>query len=94
MHELKSNPSFHTRLLHARFDNTIHRVDQVIAGDGKTISISHVRYTTLLSSSHSLMLNHIYHIHATSNNLINVSKLYRDNRTLVKFHPNYFLVKD
>ena len=70
------------------------RSDQVAVGDGKKISISHVRYVALPNSSHSLLLNHICHTPIISNNLISVSKLCRDNKAFVEFHPDYFLVKD
>ena len=67
--------------------------NQVIVGDGKKISISHVRYAALPSSSHSLLLSHIYHMPTISNNLISVSKLCR-NKAFVEFHYDYLFVKD
>ena len=91
---LGGNSSFHTRLFQVDFSNTIHKVRSSGSWGWWEISISHVRYVALPNSSHSLLLNHICHTPIISNNLISVSKLCRDNKAFVEFHPDYFLVKD
>ena len=64
-------------------------------GNGKKISISHVGYATLPTSSpNPLFLNHVLHTPAISNNLLSVTKLCSDNRAFVEFFPTYFLAKD
>lgn len=54
--------------------------DQVTVDDGKKLSISHIRHTSVSIQPIPLSLHNIYHTPSISNNLISVSKLFHDNQ--------------
>lgn len=73
---------------HISFQGT----DQVMVGNGKKFSISHVGNALLPFFGSPLTLKHILHTPTLSNNLLSITKLCFDNKAFVEFYPDYFLV--
>ena len=68
--------------------------EQVIVGNGKKLSISHVGHAYLPSKHKSLLLKNVLHTPYLTTNLLSVQKLCKDNDAYVEFHSDYFFVKN
>ncbi|KAL4576014.1 hypothetical protein LXL04_012102 [Taraxacum kok-saghyz] len=87
-HHVASNPaSFHTLSEYGG-------PDEIVLGNGKSLSISHTGHSTLPTSSRPLHLHNVLFVPQLRNNLIFVAKLCKSNNVSVEFFPYFFLVKD
>lgn len=68
--------------------------DEIVLGDGTTLSISHTGHTNLSTSTRPLNLSNVLCVPNLRKNLISVAKLCRANQVSVEFFPLHFLVKD
>jgi hypothetical protein len=77
-------------IMHAPYFST----DQVHAGNGTYMDITHIGKTIIPVSGHNFVLDKILHIPSTHKNLISVHRFTLDNDTFIEFHPYFFLIKD
>ena len=75
--------------------------DQLIIGNGKDLSICHIRHAFMIfrASNHStthitITLKHMLLVHLITKNLLSISKLTSDNPLSVEFYGNICFVKD
>lgn len=61
--------------------------DEIVLGNGKSLSISHVGNTTLSTQSRSLNLQNVLFVPQLRNNLVSVAKLCKSNNVSVEFFP-------
>ena len=63
-------------------------------GNGTSLEISHVGSSSLLSGSRLLILKNVLHVPRIAINLLSVHKLPTNNKVVIEFHANGFIVKD
>lgn len=68
--------------------------NKVIVSNGIGLTIYHVGSSSLLFGSRPLILKSVLHVSRIATNLLNVRKLSADNKVVVEFHANGFVVKD
>ena len=68
--------------------------DHLHIGDGKGLSISHIRHTMLRSRKHTFTLSNVLHIPHTTKPLLSVQKFCRYNNIYFEFQASMFYVKD
>lgn len=68
--------------------------DEIVLGNGNTLSISHTSHSSLPTSSHPLNLHNVLFIPQLRNNLISVAKFYKSNHVSVEFLSTFFFFKD
>jgi len=68
--------------------------DDVMIGDGKGLTITHLGSNKLYSSTHSFNLNNILCVPDIKRNLISIYQFCVDNNVSIEFLPWCFLVKD
>uniref|UniRef100_A0A251S8E3 Putative zinc finger, CCHC-type n=1 Tax=Helianthus annuus TaxID=4232 RepID=A0A251S8E3_HELAN len=68
--------------------------DEIVLGNGNTLSISHIGHSSIPTSSRSLLLQNVLLVPKLRNRLISVAKLCKTNQVSVEFFPFHFLVKD
>ncbi|GJT77324.1 retrovirus-related pol polyprotein from transposon TNT 1-94 [Tanacetum coccineum] len=68
--------------------------DEIVLGNGKTLSISHTSHTTIPTLSRSLNLKNVLRVPQLRNHLVSVAKLCRNNDVSVEFFRFHFFVKD
>ncbi|KAK1278000.1 hypothetical protein QJS04_geneDACA023876 [Acorus gramineus] len=62
-------------------------LDQVIVGDGKSLSISSIGSSSISASDSSLHLNNVLVVPGITKNLLSVARLSRDNNCSLEFFP-------
>ncbi|KAL5756412.1 hypothetical protein ACOSQ2_021158 [Xanthoceras sorbifolium] len=70
--------------------------DKLIVGNGNHLYIFNIGSTTIKSHTapmQQLHLNNILHVSSITENLLNISKLTRDNNVYVEFHDNGCVIK-
>nr|GEX74705.1 hypothetical protein [Tanacetum cinerariifolium] len=68
--------------------------DEIVLGNGNTLSITHIGQTHLHASSGSLALKDVLCVPQFKNKLIFVAKLCKTNQVSVEIFPTRFFVKD
>ncbi|KAD3338056.1 hypothetical protein E3N88_33577 [Mikania micrantha] len=68
--------------------------DEIVLGNGKTLSISHTGRTSIPTSTRTLSLNDVLLVPHLRNHLVSVAKLCKTNNVSVEFFPFHFFVKD
>ncbi|KAJ9556979.1 hypothetical protein OSB04_011593 [Centaurea solstitialis] len=76
--------------LHAPDDGT----DELIIGDGSSLTITHVGSLILRFSNTSLILKNVLCVPSISKNIISISRLCIDNHILIELFSFNFLIKD
>ncbi|KAH0780739.1 hypothetical protein KY290_000337 [Solanum tuberosum] len=74
--------------------NTDYDGDDVMIGDGKSLSVTHSGSTTLNTFARPLHLSNVLCVPQIKKNLISVYQLCNQNNVSVKFSPSSFVVKD
>ncbi|KAL4339361.1 hypothetical protein GQ457_08G024740 [Hibiscus cannabinus] len=69
---------------------------KLTVGNGMHLGISRIGQSSLISSSstRTLLLNNVLHVPNITKNLVSVSKLARDNKLFLEFHPCSCVVRD
>jgi len=67
---------------------------QIRVGNGQGLQISHSGHGLLPTPSRNFNLFSLFHVPQIQKNLISVNQFTRDNHVFIKFHPNFFYVKD
>ncbi|MDV3181262.1 MAG: hypothetical protein Q8830_03595 [Candidatus Phytoplasma australasiaticum] len=68
--------------------------DDVMIGDGKSLSVTHSGTITLNTFAHSLRLSNVLCVPKIKKNLISIYQLCNQNNVSVKFSSSSFVVKD
>ena len=76
--------------LHTPYSGT----DDVMIGDGTSLSIAHTGSATLHSNSKSFKLNDVLCVPGMQKNLISISQFCSNNNVSVEFLSSCFFVKD
>ncbi|KAI3503105.1 hypothetical protein L1887_31541 [Cichorium endivia] len=76
--------------LHAPYDGT----DELVIGDGSSLTITHVGSLLLQFSTATFVLKNVLCVPSISRNIISISRLCIDNHTLIQFYSFLFLIKD
>ncbi|KAL4591677.1 hypothetical protein LXL04_004647 [Taraxacum kok-saghyz] len=76
--------------LHAPYDGT----DELVIGDGSSLTITHVGSLTLSFSNNSFFLQNVLCVPSISRNIISISRLCLDNNILIAFFYFHFFIKD
>ena len=71
-----------------------HGGDQILAADGKGMSISHIGKSIIRTPKRDFSFNNILHVPSAQKNLVSVQKFTTDNDVFLEFHPTFFCVKD
>ena len=71
-----------------------HGGDQILAADGKGMSISHIGKSIIRTPKRDFSFNNILHVPSAQKNLVLVQKFTTDNDVFLEFHPTFFCVKD
>ncbi|GKA19538.1 hypothetical protein Tco_0699453 [Tanacetum coccineum] len=67
--------------------------DEILLGDGNSLSISHTGHTHINTPHRPLSLSNVLCVPRLRHNLISIAKLCKSNPASVKFFSSYFLVK-
>ncbi|KAL9997722.1 putative RNA-directed DNA polymerase [Helianthus debilis subsp. tardiflorus] len=68
--------------------------EEIVLGNGNTLTITHIGQSVLPLSHGSLSLNDVLCVPRLKNKLISVAKLCKTNHVSVEFFPTHFFVKD
>lgn len=68
--------------------------NDIVVGNGNSISISHIGSTTVDSNTQSFTLDNVLCAPQIQKNLIFVSQFCKQNNTFIEFFPYSFVVKD
>ena len=71
-----------------------HGGDQILAADGKGMSISHIGKSVIRTTMRDFSFNNTLHVLSAQKNLVSVQKFTTDNDVFLEFHPTFFCVKD
>ena len=102
IHTHKHTPKIHITITHhvtADINNIQQSTpytgpDKIYIGNGRGLQILSTGSTTIHKNSHSLKLNHIFHVLDIKKNLLSVKKFVKDNNIFCEFHPEFCAVKD
>lgn len=76
--------------LHSKYYET----DEIVVGNGNTLSITHTGSNSLPTSSKNFYLSNILCVPSMKRNILSVSKLCSTNNSYVEFSLYYLVVKD
>lgn len=84
--------NFNNLTLHSQYQGT----EKITVGNGKKLPIKHVgkKLPTQAKPISTLSLPNVLHVPAMTKDLINVSKLTKDNNGIVEFHADSRLIRD
>ena len=87
-HHVTADPN--NLILHAPYGGP----NDIIIGDGNGLHITYSGTTSLSTSSNSFTLHNVLCVPLMKRNLISISQFFKTNKTLIKFLPFSFRVKD
>ncbi|MFS7926745.1 putative RNA-directed DNA polymerase [Helianthus anomalus] len=95
-HMFDSGASHHVDPDHASFHfvSEYGGPDEIVLGNGNTLSITHIGKKSLQTSNGSLSLQDVLYVPHFKNKLISVANLCKTNQVSVEFFPTHFFVKD
>lgn len=76
------------------FHTTYDGFDDIVIGDGISLSITHTGSKSLYTLLHTFYLNNIFCVLTTKKNLIYVFQFCQSNNTSIEFFSTSFIVKD
>ncbi|KAJ9568078.1 hypothetical protein OSB04_004044 [Centaurea solstitialis] len=76
--------------LHSPYDGT----DELVIGDGSSLTITHVGSLVIKFFNTSFILNNVLCVPSISKNIISISRLCIDNNILIEFFSFNFIIKD
>ncbi|KAJ9548563.1 hypothetical protein OSB04_021106 [Centaurea solstitialis] len=79
-----------TLSLHSPYDGT----DELVIGDGSSLTITHVGSLVIKFFNTSFILNNVLCVPSISKNIISISRLCIDNNILIEFFSFNFIIKD